>query len=79
MHFDNKIASVYVLCKQIFDLMLMYHVPKKKKKSRVIGPGPKIDYPYGFFDGAAAGNIGFCDSVEFYLFHQLLFGLWQEH
>ena len=38
--------------------MLMYPVPKKKKKSRIIGPGPKIDYPCGFFDGAAAGNIG---------------------
>ena len=38
--------------------MLMYPVPNKKKKSRVIGLGPKIDYPYGFFDGAAAGNSG---------------------
>ena len=56
--FDNKIASVYVLRKQIFDLMLMYPVPKKKKKSRIIGLGLKIDYPCGFFDGAAAGNIG---------------------
>ena len=36
----------------------MYPVPNKKKKSRVIGPGPKIDYPRGFFDGAAAGNTG---------------------
>ena len=38
--------------------MLMYLVPNKKKKSRVIGPGPKIDYPCGFFDGEAAGNTG---------------------
>ena len=36
----------------------MYPVPKKKKKTRVIGSGPKIGYPCGFFDGAAAENVG---------------------
>ena len=36
----------------------MYPIPKNKKKSRVIDPGPKIEYPCGFFDGVAAGNLG---------------------
>ena len=56
--FYNNLATVFVLRKQINDLLLMYHVPNKKKKSRVIGLGPKIDYPCGFFDGAATGNTG---------------------
>ena len=56
--FYNNLATVFVLRKQINELMLMYPVPNKKKKSRVIGPGPKIDYPCGFFDGAAARNTG---------------------
>ena len=56
--FDNKLASVYVLLKQIDDLLHLYPVPKKKIKTRVIGSGPLIGYPCGFFDGAAAGNIG---------------------
>ena len=56
--FDNNLAIVFVLRKQINDLLLMCPVPNKKKKSRVIGLGPKIDYPCGFFDGATAGNTG---------------------
>ena len=33
-------------------------IAKKRKKSRVLGPSPKLDYPCGFFDGASAKNIG---------------------
>ena len=56
--FYNKLASIYALLKQIDDLMHLYPVSKKKKKTRVIGSGPMIGYPCGFFDGAAAGNLG---------------------
>ena len=38
--------------------MHLYPVPKKKKKIRSIGSGPQLVYACGFFDGAAAGNIG---------------------
>ena len=38
--------------------MHLYSIPKKKKKIRVIGSGPQLGYPCGFFDGTAAGNIG---------------------
>ena len=55
--FDNKLASVYALLKQIDELMHMYPVPKKKKKTRVIGSGPQLGYPCGFFDAAAVGNL----------------------
>ena len=30
----------------------------KGKKSRVLGHGPKLDYPCGFFDGASTKNVG---------------------
>ena len=36
----------------------MYPVPQKKRSIRVVGLGPQISYPCGFFDGAAAENIG---------------------
>ena len=39
-------------------LFHLYHVPKLKKKIRCIGISPQILFPCGFFDGAAAGNIG---------------------
>ena len=31
---------------------------KKRKKTRVLGPGPSLVYPCGFFDGASTNNIG---------------------
>ena len=36
----------------------LYYVPKKKKKIRCIGSFPQLTFPCGFFDGAAAGNLG---------------------
>ena len=36
----------------------MYPVPQKKRSRRLVGPGPLICYPCGFFNGAAAENIG---------------------
>ena len=35
----------------------------KVKKSRSLGQGPVLMYPYGFFNGASAkgvGGVGFC-------------------
>ena len=42
----------------IDDLILLHPIPQKKKRIRVVGPGPLIRYPCGFFDGAATENIG---------------------
>ena len=36
----------------------MYPIPQKKRSRRLVGPGPLISYPCGFFDEAAAKNIG---------------------
>ena len=43
---------------QVEYLFHLYLVPKLKKKIKCIGIIPWIFYPCGFFDGAAAGNIG---------------------
>ena len=40
------------------DLFKSYPVGCKKVVHRTIGPTPLIHYPSGFFDGAAASNIG---------------------
>ena len=42
----------------IEDLILLHPVPQEEKRIRVVGPGPLINYPCGFFDGATTGNIG---------------------
>jgi len=48
-----------VLFKKVGYLSQMYVPPvKKRKKTRVLGPGPNLVYPCGFFDGASAKNIG---------------------
>ena len=42
--------------------MHLYPIEKKKIKLRIVGPGPTLVYPCGFFDGAAAdykGGAGF--------------------
>ena len=36
----------------------LYHVEKKKNKLRIVGPGPTLAFPYGFFDGANADYKG---------------------
>ena len=56
--FDNKQPSSRALLKQIEDLIHLYPVPQKKRSRRLVDPGPLISYPCGFFDGAAAENIG---------------------
>ena len=56
--FDNKQPSARALLKQIEDLIHLYSVPQKKRSRRLVGPGPLISYPCGFFDGATAENIG---------------------
>ena len=38
--------------------MYLYPIPQKKQRIRNIGLSPMMKYPCGFFDGAAAGNIG---------------------
>ena len=38
--------------------MHSYLVSDIKKKIRIIGSAPILDYPYGFFDGAATVNMG---------------------
>ena len=50
--------SVHALITQIDNLMHLYPVPQNKQRIRNIGPSPMMKYPCGFFDGAAAGNIG---------------------
>ena len=50
--------TVHALITQIDNLMFLYPVPQKKHKIRNIGPSPMMKYPCGFFDGAAARNIG---------------------
>ena len=58
-------------------LFHLYPVLKLKKKIRCIGISPQIFFPCGFFDGAAAGNIG---GAGFVLLlsesHTLDFSLW---
>ena len=51
--------SILSIIQQIGYLSQMYGPPvKKRKKTRVLGPGPNLVYPCGFFDGALANNIG---------------------
>ena len=56
--FYDKKVSVPSIIHQVEYLFHLYPVPKLKKKIRCIGIRPHIFYPCGFFDGAAAGNIG---------------------
>lgn len=56
--FDNKQPTVFAIILQTEALMHLYSVPKKKKKIRCIGSFPQLIFPCGFFDGAAAGNLG---------------------
>ena len=47
---------------QIKYFIHLYPIEKKKNKLRIVGPGPTLTYPYGFFDGADAdykGRAGF--------------------
>ena len=52
---------MYVLSilNQISNLSQLYRPPYKKAKNpRVLGSGPSLAFPCGFFDGASAKNIG---------------------
>ena len=42
----------------------LYHVEKRKNKLRIVGPGPTLAFPSGFFDRAAADYKG---GAAFYL------------
>ena len=57
--------STHALLIHIENLIHLYLVPQKKLRIRNIGPSPLIIYPCGFFDGAAAGNIGGAGFVIF--------------
>ena len=56
--FEGNLPSVYAVFIQIDSLFHLFPVPKKRVKLRNIGLPPPITYPCGYFDGAAAGNIG---------------------
>ena len=62
--FENWKPSVHSLISRVKSYQNLYPVPQKSLKKRIIGPKPQKVFPCGFFDGAAAGNIGgagFCD------------------
>ena len=62
--FEGKIITVTSIIHHITYFSQLY-CPSviKVKKSRSMGQGPVLKYPYGFFDGASAknvGGVGFC-------------------
>ena len=56
--FENKKPSFSALISRIEGLAFSYPVPIFSHKSRNPGPSPLKSFPCGFFDGAAAENIG---------------------
>ena len=56
--FENKLLSFSDILHQVKALCLLYPAPKQKLKIKNIGPSPQISYPCGFFDGAAADDLG---------------------
>ena len=61
--FENKMLSVSDIIQQVKSLSLLYPIPKQKHKIRYIGSSPQIIFPRGFFDGAAAGDLGVAGFV----------------
>ena len=43
---------------QVKYLCYLHLAKMLKQKSRIIGPSPRLSYPCGFFDGAAAKDLG---------------------
>ena len=43
---------------QVKSLCFLHPAKKLKQKSRIIGPSPRLSYACGFFDGAAAKDLG---------------------
>ena len=56
--FENRNPSVYSLISGVESFQKLFPVLKKSHKNRVIGPKPQKIFPCGFFDGAAAENVG---------------------
>ena len=50
--------SVLGVIHQIEYFTHLYPVEKKNKKLRIVGPGPTLVYPYGFFDGETTDYKG---------------------
>ena len=63
--FENKKPAFSSLIAKIDGLVNTYPVPMKIHKTRNIGPEPSKYFPCGFFDGAAAENIGGSSYVIF--------------
>ena len=72
--FDNGKPIVHALISRIESLLNLYPVPQKKHKLENISLSPLKVFPCGFFDGAAAENIGgvgfviFLNDVHFFRF-----------
>ena len=56
--FEGSTPSVYGILKQAEILSHSFSVPVKKLKHRSIGMSPMIQFPCGFFDGAATKDKG---------------------
>ena len=56
--FEDKKPSIPALIARIEGLIISFPVPLKICKARIIGPKPTKCFPCGFFDGAAAENLG---------------------
>ena len=72
--FENGKPTVHALISRVESLLYLYPAPRKKHKLWSIGPSPLKVFPCGFFDGAAAENIGgtgfviYLNDVHFFSF-----------
>ena len=64
--FEGKKVFILSIVQNIGYLSQMYGPPvKKRKKTRVLGPGPNLVYPCGFLDGASTNYTG---GVDIFLY-----------
>ena len=72
--FENWKPVVHALISRVERFLNLYPTPQKIHKLRNIGPSPLKVFPCGFFDGAAAENIGgtcfviYLNDVHFFSF-----------